>query len=275
VAGSDGGRQVRGPALDQVDRRGAGTAALEARGVTKHFGGLRALGGVHLALAPGELLGLIGPNGAGKTTLFNIMAGTYRPDEGSVVFQGRDITRLWPHSRCRLGLARTFQLTKPFLGLSVLENVTLGAYYGAKGGRPGFAEAGARAEDVCRQIGLHAKRDHLASTLTVGERKRLELARAVATQPSVLLLDEVVAGLSTTEVGEMMDIIRAIWAGGVAILMVEHVMRAVMGISHRIVVLHQGEVLAEGTPAAVASHPDVISAYLGSAAVPGPPSAHA
>jgi branched-chain amino acid transport system ATP-binding protein len=245
------------------------------KSVSRRFGGLRALAGVRLVLSRGELLGLIGPNGAGKTTLFNVIAGVYRPDEGSVVFQGRDITRLRPHARCRLGLARTFQLTKPFLGLSVVENVTLGAYYGAKAGRPGLGEARDRAEDVLRLVGLGGKRDHLASTLTVGERKRLELARAVATQPSVLLLDEVVAGLSSAEVGEMMEIIRSIWAGGVTILMVEHVMRAVMGISQRIVVLHQGQVLAGGTPAAVASNPDVVSAYLGSAGALAAPTAGA
>lgn len=237
---------------------------LEARGIHKRFGGIAALGGVSFDLTRGELLGLIGPNGAGKTTLFNVIAGVYSPDTGTVRFEGREITRLRPHERCRLGLARTFQLTKPFLGLTVLENVTIGAYYGQKTGRPSLTAAIDRADTVLRAVGLAGKREALASTLTVGERKRLELARAVATDPAVLLLDEVVAGLSSVEVGEMMDIIRAIWRGGVTILMVEHVMRAVMGVSQRIVVLHQGQLLAEGTPAEVAAHPEVIAAYLGS-----------
>ncbi len=254
-----------------------GEPILEAHGVRKRFGGIAALGGVSLALAPGEILGLIGPNGAGKTTLFNVLAGVYRPDAGTVRFHGRDVTRLRPHLRCRLGLARTFQLTKPFLGLTVLENVTIGAYYGRKTGGPGLAEARARAEQALERVGLAGKRDALASTLTVGERKRLELARAVATEPAVLLLDEVVAGLSSVEVGEMMDIIRSISARGVTVLMVEHVMRAVMGISQRIVVLHQGQLLAEGAPATIATHPEVVAAYLGSAAALGDlsPPAHA
>lgn len=243
---------------------------LEAAGVSKRFGGIAALAGVGLALRRGELLGLIGPNGAGKTTLFNVLAGVYHPDAGSVRFQGRDITRLRPHLRCRMGLARTFQLTKPFLGLSLLENVTVGAYYGPGGDRPTLAEAVRQAEEALRIVGLWPKRDHLASTLTVGERKRLELARAIATRPGVLLLDEVVAGLSSGEVGEMIEIIRGIRARDVTILMIEHVMRAVMGVSDRVVVLHQGETLAEGTPVEIAGNPAVIAAYLGDTPILSP-----
>lgn len=239
---------------------------LQALGVRKRFGGIAALAGVDLALRQGEFLGLIGPNGAGKTTLFNILAGVYHPDAGSVRFRGQEITRMRPPARCRLGLARTFQLTKPFMALTLFENVTVGAYYGCGGERPTLAEARARAEEVLQLVGLGAKRDHLAATLTVGERKRLELARAVATQPAVLLLDEVVAGLSSSEIGEMMETIRGIWSGGVTILMVEHVMRAVMGISQRIIVLHQGRVLAEGSPAEVSENAEVVAAYLGTAA---------
>ncbi|MFQ5829478.1 MAG: ABC transporter ATP-binding protein [Candidatus Methylomirabilia bacterium] len=240
-------------------------AILEAIGVTKRFGGITALAGVSLVIRRGELVGLIGPNGAGKTTLFNVLAGVYLPDDGSVRFQREEIIGLRPHVRCRMGLARTFQLTKPFLGLTLLENVTVGAYYGPGGRRPALAEAGVSAEEVLRLVGLGAKRDHLAATLTVGERKRLELARAVATQPMVLLLDEVVAGLSPAEVGEMMEIIRSIWSRGVSILMVEHVMRAVMGVSQRIIVLHQGQVLAEGSPAEISENAEVVAAYLGTA----------
>ncbi|MBI4519984.1 MAG: ABC transporter ATP-binding protein [Gemmatimonadetes bacterium] len=237
---------------------------LETREVSKRFGGIKALAGVTLSLHPGELLGLIGPNGAGKSTFFNVVAGVYRADSGTVRFRDRDIGSLPPHARCQLGLARTFQLTKPFFSLSVLENVTLGAYYGRKGDGVTLADARAAADEVLHVVGLSAKRDHLASTLTAGERKRLELARALATKPSVLLLDEVIAGLSSGEVGSMMEIIRSLPSTGVGILMVEHVMRAVMAISDRIVVFHQGRVLATDTPAAIANDPEVVSAYLGS-----------
>ncbi len=237
-------------------------ALLEVRGVSKSFGGLKALAQVSVALAPGEVLGLIGPNGAGKTTLFNVVAGVHRPDAGEVRFKGRAIDRLLPHERCRLGIARTFQITKPFPSLSALENAMVGGVFGHHG-RATLAEGRGRAERALARVGLAGRAEALASSLTIGERKRLEMARALATDPEVLLLDEVVAGLSPPEVDEMMAAIRALNASGLTILMIEHVMRAVMGVSGRIVVLHYGQKLAEGSPAEVAANAQVVAAYLG------------
>jgi branched-chain amino acid transport system ATP-binding protein len=235
---------------------------LEVRRVSKSFGGLKALSDVGLALREGETLGLIGPNGAGKTTLFNVVAGVHRPDRGSVLFRGRPIDRLGPHERCRLGIARTFQITKPFLALTALENATVGALFGHHGRSP-RAQVEERARQALARVGLAARADALASTLTIGERKRLEMARALATEPEVLMLDEVVAGLSPVEVDEMMGAVRGLNADGLTILMIEHVMRAVMGVSGRIVVLHYGQKLAEGSPAEVAANERVVEAYLG------------
>lgn len=235
---------------------------LEVRDVTKSFGGLTALGGVSLDLHRGEVLGLIGPNGAGKTTLFNVVAGAYHADSGSVCFKGTAIDGFRPDERCRLGIARTFQITKPFLGLSVLDNVMVGAYFGHKT-RPTVDEARDRARNALDRVHLRARADTLASALTIGERKRLEMARALATHPDVLLLDEVVAGLSPTEVDEMMAAIHELNAGGLTILVIEHVMRAVMGVSSRVIVLHYGKKLAEGTPAEIVANEEVIAAYLG------------
>lgn len=237
-------------------------ALLEVRGVTKSFGGLKALSDVSLTLRRGEILGLIGPNGAGKTTLFNVVAGVHRPDRGSVLFRGRVIDRLGVHERCRLGIARTFQITRPFPGLTVLENAMVGALFGHRA-RSALAEARERAAAALGRVGLGTRAGALASTLTIGERKRLEMARALATDPEVLLLDEAVAGLSPPEVDEMMTAIRALNAGGITILMIEHVMRAVMGVSGRIVVLHYGQKLAEGSPDEVAANEQVVEAYLG------------
>jgi branched-chain amino acid transport system ATP-binding protein len=235
---------------------------LEVRGVSKSFGGLKALSDVGLTLHEGEILGLIGPNGAGKTTLFNVVAGVQRPDRGGVLFRGRPIDRLGPHERCRLGIARTFQITKPFLAFTALENATVGALFGHHGRSP-RAQVEERARQALARVGLAARADALASTLTIGERKRLEMARALATEPEVLMLDEVVAGLSPVEVDEMMGAIRGLNAKGLAILMIEHVMRAVMGVSRRIVVLHYGQKLAEGSPTEVAANERVVEAYLG------------
>jgi len=232
------------------------------RNISKAFGGLTALDGVSLELRPGEVLGLIGPNGAGKTTLFNVVAGAYRADAGSVRFKGAPIDRLRADERCRLGLARTFQVTKPFLGLTALENVIVGAFFG-HAARPTMAIARERARAALERVRLSARAETLASALTIGERKRLEMARALATDPEVLLLDEVVAGLSPTEVDEMMAAIRALNGAGLTILIIEHVMRAVMGVSSRIVVLHYGKKLAEGTPAEIVANEQVIAAYLG------------
>jgi branched-chain amino acid transport system ATP-binding protein len=234
---------------------------LEARGVSKSFGGLKALSEVSLALHRGEILGLIGPNGAGKTTFFNVVAGVHRPDRGSILFRGQPVDRLPVHARCRLGIARTFQITKPFPALTALENAMIGGLFGHH--RATLAEARERARAALARVHLAARADALGSTLTIGERKRLEMARALATEPEVLLLDEVVAGLSPIEVDEMMAAIRALNASGMTILMIEHVMRAVMGVSGRIVVLHYGRKLAEGSPAEVAANEEVVAAYLG------------
>jgi branched-chain amino acid transport system ATP-binding protein len=235
---------------------------LEVHDVSKSFGGLRALDGVSLQLRRGEVLGLIGPNGAGKTTLFNIVAGMYRADSGNVRLNGRVIDRLKPHRRCRLGIARTFQITKPFLGLSVLDNVMVGAFFGHHA-RSTIGTARERAWQALDRVHLDMQADTLASALTIGERKRLEMARALATEPDVLLLDEVVAGLSPPEVDEMMTAIRTLNASGLTLLVIEHVMRAVMGVSSRIIVLDHGKKLAEGAPAEIVVNDDVIRAYLG------------
>ena len=232
---------------------------LVARGLSKRFGGLHAVAGLDLAVAPGEMLGLIGPNGAGKTTVFNLLSGFLTADAGDVRFNGRSIVGLAPHAICRLGLARTFQIVRPFPRMTVLENVRVGAL----ARHPRAPEALAQARDVVARVGLTARDRVAASALTLAERKRLELARALATGPSLLLLDEVMAGLNPTEIETIIQLIRGIHESGVSILLIEHNMRAVMALSHRIVVLSFGERIAEGTPAEIASHPKVVEAYLG------------
>ena len=232
---------------------------LEVRDLSKAFGGLKAVDHASLDVRAGEIVGLIGPNGAGKTTLFAAIAGFYKPDSGRISFEGRDITGLEPHKVCAAGMVRTFQITQPFARISVRENIMVGAYF-----RTADRRAAARhAEAVAAQVGMADQLDQPGADLTVAGRKRLELARALATGPRLLLLDEVMAGLNPTEIGEIVEVIRTVRASGVTILLIEHVMQAVTSLAERVYVLNQGRMIAEGTPAAIAEHPEVIEAYLG------------
>lgn len=232
---------------------------LEVRSVGKRFGGLHAVRGVSLTLAPGEILGLIGPNGAGKTTLFNCVAGSFAPSSGQVLLDGRDITGMAAHRICRAGLARTYQIVKPFAGLSVFDNVVVGAM---NRGAP-LAAARRIADEILHVTGLDAQRSSRAASLPLPGRKRLEVARALATGPKVLLLDEVMAGLNPSEVEGAIALIGVIRARGIAILIVEHLMRVIMAVSDRIFVMHHGEMLAQGRPSDVMGDATVIAAYLG------------
>ena len=231
--------------------------ALES--VTKRFGGLTAVRDVSIQVREGDLLGIIGPNGAGKTTLFNVIAGYYRPDGGRVVFDGRDVAGEPPHVICRLGLTRTFQLVKPFGNLSVLDNVMIGALTRLTS----VAAARAEAARVIETCGLTPHADARAKALPIALRKRLEVARALATRPRLLLLDEVMAGLNPTELAGIVELIRSLHAGGLTLIVLEHIMAAMMRLARRIVVLHHGEVIAEGRPDEITRDPRVIDAYLG------------
>jgi branched-chain amino acid transport system ATP-binding protein len=232
---------------------------LDVRDVSKRFGGVQALSRVSLTVTAGEIVGLIGPNGAGKTTLFAVISGFERPDEGAVTLDGRACVGLAPHETCRLGLARTFQLVQPFPDLTVLDNVMVGAFNRTRA----VADARAHAREVLGLTRLEPYADRRAHGLPIGLRKRLELARALATRPRLLLLDEVMAGLNPTEVAETVGVVKAVRDTGVAVLVIEHVMAAVMDLSDRIAVLHHGEMIAAGTPADIARDARVIDAYLG------------
>jgi branched-chain amino acid transport system ATP-binding protein len=234
-------------------------ALLEVEGLTKAFGGLRAISDLSFQVNEGEILGLIGPNGAGKTTAFSLIAGFIRPNSGKVVLEGKDIVGLKPYAITRKGIARTFQIVKPFRKLTVLENVTLAAFLRCAARRQAEHEAYA----VLERVGLETKAFAFASDLTLSEQKRLEIARALATKPKVLLLDEPMGGLNPTEVDHASELVRAICEGGCTIVWVEHVLKAIMNVCHRVVVIHHGEKIADMPPDQVVSNPVVIEAYLG------------
>jgi branched-chain amino acid transport system ATP-binding protein len=237
-------------------------AILEGKGVTKYFGGLAAVSNVDFSVDQGEAFGLIGPNGAGKTTLFNLISAALTPRSGTIRFKGEDITGLSPHKICRMGVARTFQLVKVFSDMPVLNNVILGSYFGMS---PGMSSKDAvrEATELLEFVGLSVVRETPARDLTLANQKKLEVAGALATKPEVLLLDELMAGLNPTEITQAMELIARIRNKGITIIMIEHVMKAIMNVCERIMVLHHGQKIAEGTPQEIATSEKVIKVYLG------------
>jgi len=232
---------------------------LKVDNVTKRFAGLVAVNNVSFEIKKGDILGLIGANGAGKTTLFNVIAGVYSPDSGTIKYKGEKISGLKPYDVCKKGIARTFQIAKPFLNITVLENVVVGAFSNKKG----LKKARNASLEVIEFVGLASKKDLLADSLTLADRKRLEVAKALATEPTLLLLDEVVAGLNAVEVEEMIALIGKVHNEGITLFIVEHVMKSIMSLSDRIIVLHHGKKIAEGAPKEIAEDSNVIDAYLG------------
>lgn len=231
--------------------------------VSKYFGGLAAVKDVDFTIREKEIVGLIGPNGAGKTTLFNVINGVYHPTSGTIEFLGIGITKFKPNKICNLGIGRTFQIVKPFLNITALENVMVGVFFG-KGKSVSMTDAQNEAKRFVEFVGLSEKKDVLAKNLTLADRKMLEIARALATEPKLILLDEVVAGLNPIETSRAMKLIKRVRDElGITVLWIEHVMRAVMGVAERVIVLHHGEKIADGTPKEVANDKGVIDAYLG------------
>ena len=241
---------------------------LEGKGVTKYFGGLAAVSNVDFHAEQGEALGLIGPNGAGKTTLFNLISAALPTKSGTIRFKGKNITGLKPYKICRMGVARTFQLVKVFADMPALSNVILGAYFGMS---PGMSSKDAvrEATELLEFVGLSAVKGTPAKDLTLANQKRLELARALATNPELLLLDEIMAGLNPAEVAQAMELVNKIRDKGITIIMIEHVMKAIMNVCERIIVLHHGQKIAEGTPQEIATSKTVIKVYLGDKAHAG------
>lgn len=232
---------------------------LKVENMTKEFGGLRAIDNLELTIEPGQILGLIGPNGAGKSTAFNCIAGVFPPTEGRITFDGEVINGQKPWNLCKKGLARTFQIVKPFATKTVLYNVTVAAFANTNS----RVKAEAKALEVLEQLNFLDKKDMISGNLTIADRKRLEIARALATDPKLLLLDEVMAGLRPAEVDEMVAILKSLRESGVTIFVIEHIMRAIMALSDRIVVIQFGKKIAEGTPEEIANDTNVIKAYLG------------
>jgi len=236
---------------------------LEVNNVAKHFGGVKAVNNTSFHVNQNEILGIIGPNGAGKTTLFNLISGNYPVTSGEITFQGENITNQKPYDLCKKGIGRTYQVVKPFGNISVLDNVIVGAFN--KFNRKDEAEA--YSLEILKKVGLYEERDQIGKSLTLANKKRLEVAKALATQPDLLLLDEVMAGLNPTEVKEVLPMIKSIRKEGVTIILIEHIMEVVMTICDRIVVINHGEKIAEGTAEEVANNEKVIEAYLGGEAV--------
>jgi branched-chain amino acid transport system ATP-binding protein len=241
----------------------AAAAQLELRGVTKRFGGVAAVDGVTFEVGKGEIVGIIGPNGAGKTTLLNCISGVHRLDGGDIRWEGASIAGVAPHRVAKLGIGRTFQIVKPFGSMTVRENAAIGAMFGNAEGRGALKQAFEKADQVLELVGLKNRANQQVTSLTIPDRKRLEVARAVATRPHLLLLDEVMAGLNNVEIDEALEMVRAVHATGVTVLLIEHVMRVIIGVCKRAIVLDFGHVLAQGEPEAVLRDERVIEAYLG------------
>ncbi|MBU6468679.1 MAG: ABC transporter ATP-binding protein [Betaproteobacteria bacterium] len=239
------------------------TPILSLKNISKRFGGLLAVNGVHVDIMPGETVGLIGPNGAGKTTLVSLISGTLTPTTGDILFQGKNITALPAFERARLGIGRTFQIMKPFPGLSVLDNVAVGALYGTTTTNKSLSQARDEAMEWLRRMDLHLKAEQRADELGGPDRKRLELAKAMAMKPTLLLLDEVMAGLNLVEIDEVIDAIKVVRETGISILVIEHMMKVIQSLSDRLLVLHHGQQIMAGTPQEVLNDPRVIEAYLG------------